>query len=76
MAPVPPEVENARTEPSYPGDYAGMTPGYMKPADVAWYCSHHHTAEGLNEPYQYSYLFAYAIDLPANAKSADLAQQR
>ena len=50
----------------------GLTPGYVKPADVAWYCSHHHTAEGLNEPYQYSYLFAYAIDLPANAKTLTL----
>ena len=30
-----------------------MTPGYIKRADVAWYASHHHTADGLNEPYQY-----------------------
>lgn len=35
-----------RTEPRYPDDFASMTPGYIKPADVAWYCSHHHIAEG------------------------------
>jgi alpha-mannosidase len=61
-----------RGEPRYPEDFLGMAPGYIKPADVAWYCSHHHTADGLNEPYQYSYLFAYAIDLPANARSLTL----
>jgi alpha-mannosidase len=63
---------NGRMEPHYPEDYVGLTPGYIKTADLAWYCSHHHTADGLNEPYQYSYLFAYAIDLPANAKTLTL----
>jgi alpha-mannosidase len=58
--------------PNYPADFLGMSPGYIKRADVAWYASHHHTAEGLNEPYQYSYLFAYAIDLPANARTLTL----
>jgi alpha-mannosidase len=61
-----------RTEPRYPEDFVGMTPGYIKPADLAWFSSHHHTADGLNEPYQYSYLFAYAIDLPAGAKTLTL----
>jgi alpha-mannosidase len=58
--------------PNYPADFLGMSPGYIKRADVAWYASHHHTADGLNEPYQYSYLFAYAIDLPANAHTLTL----
>jgi alpha-mannosidase len=58
--------------PNYPDDFVGMTPGFIKPADLAWYCTHHHTAEGLNEPYQYSYLFAYGIDLPAGAKTITL----
>ena len=53
-------------------DYAGLLPGYTKPADVAWYSSHHHTAAGLNEPYQYSYLFAYAFDLPPGAATLTL----
>jgi alpha-mannosidase len=68
----PAQQARGRSEPRYPEDYVGQTPGYIKPADLAWYCSHHHTADGLNEPYQYSYLFAYAIDLPANAKTLTL----
>jgi len=74
--PMPPPPANTgrggRSEPRYPDDFLGMTPGYIKPADLAWYCTHHHTADGLNEPYQYSYLFAYGIDLPANAKTITL----
>jgi alpha-mannosidase len=41
----------------YPDDYVGLKPGYIKQAPLGWYASHHHTAQGLNEPYQYSYLF-------------------
>ena len=58
--------------PKYPDDYLGMKPGFVKPANVAWYASHHHTAAGKNEPYEYSYLFAYAIDLPAGATTLTL----
>ena len=58
--------------PNYPADFLGMSPAFIKRADVAWYASHHHTPDGLNEPYQYSYLFAYAIDLPANARTLTL----
>jgi alpha-mannosidase len=54
--------------PRYPEDYVGLVPGYVKQADVAWYASHHHTASGMNEPYQYSYLFAYSIDIPAHVR--------
>jgi alpha-mannosidase len=56
-------------------DYAEMTgirPGYIKRADLAWYCDHHHDSAGENVPYAYSYLFAYAIDLPAGAKTISL----
>jgi alpha-mannosidase len=53
-------------------EYAGLTPGYIKRSPVAWFASHLHTARGANEPYSYSYLFAYAIDVPANAKSLTL----
>jgi alpha-mannosidase len=44
----------------------------VKRADLAWYASHHHTAAGLNEPYEYSYLFAYAMDLPAGTRKLTL----
>jgi alpha-mannosidase len=58
--------------PSYPSDYLGLRHGYIKPATLAWYASHHHTADGLNQPYQYSYLFVYALDLPAHARTLTL----
>ncbi|HTX39452.1 MAG TPA: glycoside hydrolase family 38 C-terminal domain-containing protein [Bryobacteraceae bacterium] len=58
--------------PRYPEDFVGIEPGYIKRADLAWYCSHHHTPEGLNQPYEYSYLFAYPIDLPAGARTLTL----
>jgi alpha-mannosidase len=58
--------------PSYPADYLGLKPGYIKPATLAWYASHHHTPDGLNEPYQYSYLFVYEMNLPADARTVTL----
>jgi len=50
-------------------DYTGLKPGYIKRAPVAWFASHRHSESGGNEPYSYSYLFAYSIDLPAGAIS-------
>ena len=58
--------------PSYPDDYLGLRPGYIKRAALAWYASHHHTPDGLNEPYAYSYLFAYEMDLAPNATTLTL----
>lgn len=65
---------NERPDPSprYPQDYVALREGYIKPAEVAWYASHQHTAQGLNQPYAYSYLFAYAMDLPKGATSLTL----
>src|SRR5579859_4413587 len=60
--------------PKYPEDYVGLRAGYIKPATLAWYASHHHTPDGLNEPYAYSYLFVYAMDLPAGAKTLTLPE--
>ncbi len=56
-------------------EFAGLTPGYIKRAPVAWFASHRHTAEGKNEAYAYSYLFAYELDLPAGAKILTLPDQ-
>ena len=55
-------------------EFQGLTPGYVKPSPVAWFASHHHTANGANEPYAYSYLFAYSLDVPANAKTLTLPE--
>jgi hypothetical protein len=68
----PPADEQQREQrvpsPRYPEDYVGLEPGYVKPAGLAWYASHHHTADGLNQPYQYCYLFAYSIQMPRSNK--------
>jgi len=71
-------AERERRAPSvkYPDDYIGLREGFVKPAEVAWYASHHHTAEGLNVPYQYSYLYSYSTDLPAGAKTLTLPENK
>jgi len=54
------------------GEMTGLKPGYIKRADLAWYCSHHHNASGQNVAYAYSYLFGYEIDLPPATKTIRL----
>ena len=54
------------------GQMTGLKPGFIKRADLAWYASHHHDAAGKNVDYSYSYLFGYALDLPAGATSIKL----
>jgi alpha-mannosidase len=54
------------------GAWAGLEPGYVKAAEVAWYSSHRHHPTGGNEPYMYSYLFKYGFDVPAGTSSLTL----
>jgi alpha-mannosidase len=54
------------------GEMTGLTPGFIKRSDLAWYSSHHHDAAGKNVDYAYSYLFGYRIDLPIGAKTIKL----
>jgi alpha-mannosidase len=54
------------------GQMIGIKPGYIKRADLGWYCSHRHNATGENVPYRYSYLFAYPIDLPSGTRTITL----
>ncbi len=76
--PVPPRPDAPAPPPGTPPrmrtvmEYAGLTPGFIKRAPVAWFASHHHNADGTNAPYSYSYLYAYAMDLPAGAKTITL----
>jgi alpha-mannosidase len=44
---------------------------FTKRDNVAWFASHYHTPEG-NEPYAYSYLFRYEINIPAGTRSITL----
>jgi len=69
---VPVPGQPARTEHDDYAEMTGIKPGYIKRADLAWYCSHHHNAAGENVAYAYSYLFAYPIDLPSGAKTITL----
>lgn len=54
------------------GQMTGIKQGFIKRANLAWYCDHHHDADGKNTTYAYSYLYGYAIDLPAGAKTVKL----
>jgi alpha-mannosidase len=54
------------------GEMVGIRPGFIKRADIAWFSSQRRTPDGAAEPYAYSYLFAYAIDLPAGARTITL----
>jgi len=71
----PPDLKEREQRPAprrYPEDYLGLQPGYVKTAGVAWYASHQHTPQGLNQPYKYAYLFAYPIDLPPGQRTLTL----
>ncbi|MFA6450142.1 MAG: glycoside hydrolase family 38 C-terminal domain-containing protein [bacterium] len=50
----------------------GLKPAFTKRAGIAWFISHRHNSFGENLAYEYSYIFKYKIDLPANAKSVTL----
>jgi alpha-mannosidase len=56
------------------GQMTGLKQGYIKRAPLAWYCDHHHDADGKNVTYAYSYLFGYAVDVSAGAKTIKLPQ--
>ena len=53
-------------------EYTGLKPGFIKRAPVAWFASHRHTSAGANEPYVYSYLFAYSMAIPTGARTLTL----
>jgi len=75
-ADVPPDIaavlQRPRTRLNPYGEMLGITPGFIKDAPIAWFASHRHTQAGTNEAYAYSYLFAYTIDVPANARTLTL----
>ena len=66
------QLQRTRTRIDRYGQMLGITPGFIKRSPIAWFASHHHNAEGKNEAYAYSYLFAYVIDVPPNARTLTL----
>lgn len=61
-----------RTRTNIYGEMLGLRPGFIKRADVAWFSSQRRGVDGSAEPYAYSYLFAYALDLPPGATTLTL----
>jgi len=45
----------------------GHTKGYLKNAEVAYVGTHRHSAEN-DEPYEFTYMFKYAINIPKDAR--------
>jgi alpha-mannosidase len=73
-APASPAGTAVRTRINPYGEMVGLRPGFIKRADVAWFSSQRRAADGSAEPYAYSYLFAYALDLPEGAKTLVLPE--
>ncbi|HEY7089257.1 MAG TPA: glycoside hydrolase family 38 C-terminal domain-containing protein, partial [Tepidisphaeraceae bacterium] len=53
-------------------DMCGLVPGWVKDANVAWFCSHRHHPRNGNEFYQYCYMFSYGFDVPSGTTSLKL----
>ncbi|MHB1312788.1 MAG: alpha-mannosidase [Gemmatimonadaceae bacterium] len=73
--PVPPRADAPAGAPPRTrtvSEFAGLTPAFLKRTSVAWFASHRHLSDGSNDPYAYSYLHAYAMDLPAGATTLTL----
>ncbi len=71
-APPAPPGTPVRTRSNPYGEMVGIRPGFIKRSDIAWFSSQRRGSDGNAEPYAYSYLFAYAIDLPPDAKTLTL----
>jgi alpha-mannosidase len=52
-----------------------ITPGFIKRAPLAWFCSHRHGLQGEDRPYEYSFLFKLAWDCPTETKTLTLPNQ-
>ncbi|MGE5359597.1 MAG: alpha-mannosidase [Bacteroidales bacterium] len=76
--PVPPRPDQPAPAPGTPPrmrtvqDMAGLVPGYTRRSAVAWFASHRHASDGSNDPYAYSYLYAYTLDVPLGTKTVTL----
>jgi alpha-mannosidase len=70
--PARPTPPNGQPRMIRTAEYKTKIPGYIKRADIAWFASHHHSAEGKNQAYEYSYLFVYPVDVPPGAKTLTL----
>ena len=51
----------------------GQTRGYMKDAEVAYIGTHRHSTKG-DDPYEFTYMFKYALDVPKGSTSITFPQ--
>lgn len=66
--------------PSYTGfigqwGHTGHTQGFLKDAEVAYVGTHRHSAEG-DHAYEFTYMFKFAIDIPAKATEVILPDNK
>jgi alpha-mannosidase len=61
-----------RTRTNVYGEMIGLRLGFIKRADVAWFSSQRRGVDGSAEPYAYTYLYAYALDVPPGARTLTL----
>ncbi|MCA9294529.1 MAG: hypothetical protein KDA20_12020, partial [Phycisphaerales bacterium] len=54
------------------GRVVGFTPGFIKPAEIAWFATHRHHPERGNEAYKFAYLFKHDIAVPFDAQQITL----
>ncbi len=54
------------------GEMGGLVPAYVKPGEVAWYCTHRLNPTSGIEYYQFSYLFKIGFDVPKGANTITL----
>lgn len=66
--------EFAKIDYTCSGKVVGITPGFIKRDNIAWFCTHRHRSDGSNDSYQFSYLFKYSIDLPEDARTIRLPE--
>jgi alpha-mannosidase len=71
-APAPPAGTPVRTRTNVYGEMLGLKPGFIKRSDIAWFSSQRRGADGSAEPYAYSYLFAYSLDVPPGTRTLTL----
>lgn len=45
-----------------------ITPGFIKRDSIAWFGKHRHSVNG-NDPYWFTYIFKYALDIPEGSKT-------
>lgn len=52
--------------------FTGLTPGYLKKDNIAYFTTHRHSRNGENEAYVFAYIFKYKVNLPEGVSEITL----